>query len=275
MRILYSLLKNKRKGENSLRLKASITVESALVLPLFFLTITVLAGMLDLYRTGILIQSALCEGAKELGMYAYCRDGEAGSPVGIVDSSVCAVYGAWKVREKLKGEQLSGIQGGINGISLLGSKWENGIIILHASFFYKSPVSFLQMFPVKIEICGQARAWTGYHGETYGGERTEELVYITDFESVYHTSEECTHLELTVHSVSPDSIGTRRNIYGEEYYPCERCADSEETGAYVYITDTGNKYHTDAACGGVIRHVKAVKKSEIQNLQPCNRCGGN
>lgn len=269
------MLKDKRKEENSLRLKASLTVESALVLPLFFLTIMVLAGMLDLYRIGILIQASLCEGAKELGMYAYCREGDTNSPVGIVDNSVCAAYGAGKIREKLKGEQLSGVQGGINGITLLGSKLENDIIILKASFFYKSPVSFLRMFPVKIEICGQARTWTGYQGNTYGAERTEELVYITDFESVYHTSGECTHLEIEIHRVSMEGIDTRRNVYGESYYPCERCVSNGEAEDGVYITDTGNRYHNDAQCGGVIRHVQAVKKSEVQNLEPCIRCGGS
>ena len=56
--------------------KGSITVESAFILPLFFFAITMIAGMLDLYHTTVLVQTALCEGAKELGMYAYCISGD-------------------------------------------------------------------------------------------------------------------------------------------------------------------------------------------------------
>lgn len=272
---LYSVSKIKSKEETSLQLKASLTVESALILPLFFLTITVLIGILDLYRIGILIQSSLCEGAKELGMYAYCREGDTSSPIGIVDGGSCVAYGTQKVRQKLKGEQLLGIQGGINGITLFGSGLENGIVVLKASFFYRSPISFFKMFPIKIEICGQARAWTGYQGEVYGTETEEELVYITEWESVCHTDRECTYLNLAVCGVSLSDMDNRRNKYGERYLPCERCVDSKEQNGFVYITETGNRYHSDAGCGGIIRHVKTVKKSELQNLKLCSRCGGS
>ena len=56
------------KEENSLQQKASLTVECAFVLPFFFLTVVMITGMLDLYRISTLIQTAMCEGAKELGM---------------------------------------------------------------------------------------------------------------------------------------------------------------------------------------------------------------
>lgn len=274
MENLYGVSKKKNKEENSLQLRASLTVESALILPLFFLTITILAGMLDLYRIGILIQSALCEGAKELGMYAYCKEEDTGSPVGRVDNAVCMLYGTQKMREKLKGEYLSGIRGKINGITLSGSGVEKNIVTLKASFNYQSPFALFKMFPVKVEFCGQARAWTGYQDERYGSESSDEMVYITEFESVYHTAGDCTYLELAVHGVPSPGIESRKNVYGEFYKPCERCTKGEKVNRRVYITDTGNRYHNLAQCGGISRYVKTVKKSEVQNLEPCIRCGG-
>lgn len=75
-------LEKKNKEESSLQQKkASLTVESAFILPLFFLVVVVITGMLDLYRISALIQTAMCEGAKELGMYAYCGPEDHNSPV--------------------------------------------------------------------------------------------------------------------------------------------------------------------------------------------------
>ena len=62
--------KKQKKEVRVLRQKASLTVECAVVLPLFFFAVVILAGLLDSYRITTVIQSALCESAKELGMYA-------------------------------------------------------------------------------------------------------------------------------------------------------------------------------------------------------------
>ena len=128
----------KKKEESSLQQKkASLTVESAFILPLFFLAIVVITGMLDLYRISTLIQTAMCEGAKELGMYAYCGPEDQNSPVGVVQDGICVAYGTRKIKECLQSERLSGIQGGVNRITLLGSGYANDIVSLKAYLSYK------------------------------------------------------------------------------------------------------------------------------------------
>ena len=143
----------KKKEESSLQQKkASLTVESAFILPLFFLAIVVITGMLDLYRISTLIQTAMCEGAKELGMYAYCGPEDQNSPVGVVQDGICVAYGTRKIKACLQSERLSGIQGGVNGITLLGSGYTNDIVSLKASFSYKIPSGLFQLFPVRISV---------------------------------------------------------------------------------------------------------------------------
>lgn len=80
MGVLSAAQNHRRKEDGSLRYKGSLTVESAFVLPLFFFLITILTCALDLYRISTLIQTSLCEGAKELGMYAYCTEEDSSSP---------------------------------------------------------------------------------------------------------------------------------------------------------------------------------------------------
>ena len=93
MALLLKAQQNKRKEGGSLRHKGSLTVESAFILPLFFLLITAFICILDLYRICTLVQTSLCEGAKELGMYAYCREEKSSSPGW--SRNRCSVYRLW------------------------------------------------------------------------------------------------------------------------------------------------------------------------------------
>ena len=264
----------KIKEESSLQKKASLTVESAFVLPFFFIAVVLIAGMLDLYRIFVLVQTSLCEGAKELGMYAYCSPEDTQSSVGIVNDGICAAYGSRKIRERLEGEALSGIKGGIKGIQLLGSNYRDDIVLLRASFFYHVPSGVFQIFPVFVKVEGQARAWKGFQGKLYGNSEDNEMVYITDWESVYHTSESCTHLNLSVEAVALWHAQSARNQYGERYHACESCIGQGTAHGMVYITSTGTAYHSNAQCGGIKRNVRMVKKSETEALHACERCGG-
>lgn len=265
--------KKQRKGVEVLRQKASLTVECAVVLPLFFFAMIILAGLLDLYRTTTMIQSILCESAKELGMYAYCNEEDTQSPVGTVSNCICQIYAKKKIKEELADENLLGIMGGVNGIKLSQSSYENGMISLKAFFFYQAPFTRFQTFPVRIQVQGQARAWIGYTSkeELF---QTEEMVYVTDWESVYHTSASCSHLRLSVQGMSSSEAEQKKNIYGGKYHGCERCMEAGEKPEIVYITPMGNRYHKDKTCGGLTRHVKLVKKSQAQHLNICERCGG-
>ncbi len=264
--------KRKKKEVQVLRQKASLTVECAVILPLFFFAMVVLASLIDLYRTTTMLQSSLCESAKELGMYAYCQE-EGQSPVGVVENGVCQIYAKRKIKENFRNENLIGIVGGVQGINLMQSSYENGMISLKASFLYQTPFVLFQNFPVRIQIQGQARAWIGYTPKEEVIQ-TEEMVYITDWESVYHTDASCTHLQLSIQSMPYAEAEQRKNIYNEKYHRCERCMKTGEKPGIVYVTPMGNRYHKDKECGGLKRHVKMIKKSQANHLKKCERCGG-
>lgn len=55
--------------------KASLTVEAAMVLPLFFLTMVTMISFMDLYKLQTEHLSKLCQNAKDAGMYAYAVSG--------------------------------------------------------------------------------------------------------------------------------------------------------------------------------------------------------
>lgn len=84
---------NRRSGHSSEKTslcasfirKASIAVETALVLPLFFLGMVTLISFMDIYKMQSEHLHALCEQAKEAGMYAYMLDGKGPDELTIPD----------------------------------------------------------------------------------------------------------------------------------------------------------------------------------------------
>ena len=89
-------------------------------------------------------------------MYAYCREEDSNSPVGVVTDGVCIAYGTGKVREALEHENLTGIQGGINGFVFIGSGFQDDTVTLKVSFLYTGPGGLFRIFPARIQLLGQA-----------------------------------------------------------------------------------------------------------------------
>ena len=71
-----------------------LTVEAALVIPLFLLGICTLLGIMDLYRVQALVKTSLHQSVQELGMYASVESGDSGvnTPTGVLSSGVCIAY---------------------------------------------------------------------------------------------------------------------------------------------------------------------------------------
>lgn len=253
-------------GKRRQRIRAVLTVEAALVMPLFMMGICTLLGMIDLYRVQALVKTSLHQSAQELGMYASVEKGDSGvsTPVGILSSGVCIAYA--KAHLPDLGEYTS--------VSLVGSRYEDHKIQLKATVMYKLPFSILPMSEIKVTNSSIVHAWTGYDQENTEdeGEGEGEMVYVTEYESVYHTSPHCTHLDLSVHQGIKTQVEQQKNEYGGKYHACERCGGDS---ALVYYTEKGDCYHSQASCSGLKRTVRLVEKFEIQAYTQCERCRGN
>ena len=63
-----------------------------------------------------------------------------------------------------------------------------------------------------------------------------------------------------------------RNENGEKYHKCELCADKINKFERVYITNYGNKYHTDLNCSGIKRTIEMVRLSDVEGKGACSKC---
>lgn len=246
-----------------LKRKAVLTIEAAVVIPVFLLVAVSILGIMDLYRIQSVIRTSLHESAMELGMYACAQEYEQDSPVGVISSVVCAGYAQSRLPEF----------GNHVKVSLFGSSFRTDTIYLRAQITYQIPISLIPLPPLHVTNSSTVHSWTGRGAaeiEAASG-TSNTMVYITENESVYHTSPACTHLELAIHQGNEDEISSMRNAYGQKYHVCEKCGSSG-TQTTIYYTEKGNSYHNSASCSGLKRSVKMVMLSEAEHLPKCERC---
>lgn len=132
------------------------------------------------------------------------------------------------------------------------------------------------LFPgVKIACRGRVRAWTGRTAKETDRDLWDEknkLVYVTEHESVYHTTSRCSHLSLSICQVSFFSIKHLRNKEGKRYQACDKCVGSGGKYPGVYITEQGDCYHNSLECSGLTRNVRLERLNSLGNLECCIRC---
>ena len=151
-----------------------------------------------------------------------------------------------------------------------GSEW----IDLISSVKPEIHFSALPFLPVRTEARARVRAWTGFSASDFqsgeGENGSAETVYVTDYESVYHTHEDCSHLDLTVIKTDTASVGSLRNAYGKRYKKCEGFPPGY-TGT-VYVSAKGDCYYPSPDYAGLSRHVHIVSSEDTGGLPLCSRC---
>lgn len=264
----------------------SLTVEAALAMPVF---VTALAGLLcvgQIFYLQTRIQTAMEQTGEELAAYYYAvkswkESGEEGKHGlesilgGFLEGISSAVFAQGRIRERV-GEDIldhSMIEDGSAGLSMAGSSLfqEDDRVDLTVSYKIKIPyLDFLK--PITVTQRCVRRAWTGRGG----GEGTEEeIVYITDTGTVYHTMIDCTYLKPSLEEIGYDDVEERRNESGETFSPCEKCTSAGGgPPMVVYITKYGNRYHFSVICTALTRGIRSVRKSEVAGMPLCSKCGG-
>lgn len=270
----------------------SMTLEAAILLPLFlFFMITILSLMDMLYFYGILEQR-LHQIAKKMAVYAPAtglaaevlagntEDNEINADSGDIGSIAATILGEQYVKNNLINGLIqqelrsSGVVGKSEGLNFLYSRimTEGDLIDLVVSYEIEPQNNFffLPAYPV-LNRC-RVRAWTGY--EVASGDENdagERMVYITETGTVFHLTKTCTYLDLSIRSVANGELDLYRNQSGGIYAACELCGDGE--AEIYFITDYGECYHTSLTCSGLKRTITEVPISQVGDKSACSRCG--
>lgn len=243
--------------------RGSITVEAALVMPIFMFALIAFLYFFQLFTLQEQIQESITRVSKQASQYGYVyRYLQEASKDKKEDNEASKEKDASKEKEVSKEKDTSKakkvvqgfidgtlfrtkfledmgdntndtcIMGGINGISFLESsfmKQEDNIEIV-AIYEVKIPVLFFQLRPFTVVQRVHSRAFVGESLVEEGGDSNEEkddekdtYVYITKTGKVYHKNCNCTYLKVKLTSVLGKDIASKRNDSGAIYYPCESC----------------------------------------------------
>ena len=252
----------------------SMTVESAMVVPLFIFCVLDLMFGIQVVETQSRINAALHETGSEICSYGYAIErGLGDAPAGIVSEA----YAIGSVAHHLGSgvDKRGGILGGRVGLVYGGTEVmkDGGIVNLKIRYLLRFPVD-LHLRPFMLGTSFYGHAWVGYDGSGSLPDSSDDdpIVYITPTGTVYHRSYDCRHLHPSVKSISSAAVDGMRNSDGSKYYPCEVCGGGSGIGT-VFITNSGNRYHSDLMCPGIKRNIIAIHLSEVGGRAPCSLCG--
>jgi len=288
---------------NKTEIKASLTVEASLVLPVFLFFFVVFLYFIQIFITQEKLQQAITDTGLAMARAAYIysdfKDVDEAKNFDdsileeeirndlrdILNAAVDENMVKYAVKNRLKVDRFnqSCIVGGFDGINFDDSKiLRDGIHIdIVARYRIRIPIRFFGLFENDMVQRVRLRGWIGFKipalyrvSDDNDEEYKEKTVYVTESGAVYHMDRNCSHIKLSVKAINGTPTW-QRNKSGSKYLPCEFCIkhNNSDNGTY-YITSYGDRYHAREDCPGIKRTVREVPLSDVEHLSPCKRCGG-
>ncbi len=256
---------------------ASVTIEAAMVMPLFLFFFCNILMMFDMLRMQCNLEAALHQTGNRICLGIY-EERNLTSGESAVESIGSAIYAGMAVREYLKNESDVPfcVTNGADGVSLLQSQVcvHGDQVDLLASYQVHPMFAVPGFTDFALEQRYFGHAWTGYDisgGHEEAAEK-ERYVFVTEEGSVYHTDIRCSYLNPSIRCVSLQDVQSLRSKDRSKYYACDCCKGI--TRGNVYITDYGVRYHASITCPGLKRTIYTVPLSQVEGiLPPCSRCG--
>ena len=249
------------RKRNRKRFDGSITVEAALVLPLFlFFGMALLAPIrwLDTQRQ---IQTVTERLGEDLSKNGYSGEN-------MLSDAAAGLWLYGKVRSYA------------DSVRILKSSVIDEQGNVHLELTYREPIPFFfeKINGVTMHVSVKRRAWTGLAGKltVHGsdGEQGEEMVYVTPEGKRYHRYRDCSYLVNLCKAVSMEELDHYRNNDGKIFYLCSHCGFESNTQNIVYITTWGVRYHYDRSCAAMSSYFRKVPLREVVDWGECSVCAG-
>jgi len=255
---------------------ASITVEAALILPLFLIFTMQILSVFEMMSVYSRMEKAVSETAAETAMLLYAF----GEPENSRETSflLSETFIREEIIRKAGAERINNsvISGGIAGLHLfrsdIGVNGEDVKIVL--TYRVKPWFSFCGIGKMTLVNHATVKAWNGFErkGTEENGEQSQ-TVYVTQTGDTYHLYRDCTYLKADSRSVTKAELKNSRNANGGIYYPCKLC-NKNDTGKneIYYISVWGTAYHSDRNCTALEKGVTAIPVKDAGQRHLCSKC---
>lgn len=209
--------------------RASLAVETALVLPLFFMGMVTMISFMDIYKIQTEHLTQLCEKAKQTGMYAYSGGNTVSGDITLPDIYSYEPIGGLiplprvVMFNRIKIHPWTGVDQQDNFDAGDSENMEKMVYVTETgSVYHKNPdCSYLNVS--LNQVSGAiVKNMKNQYGEHYTacetcsrGQDPAGVVYITGQGNRYHNLESCSGLKRTVRLVKESEA--------EDLKPCSRC----------------------------------------------------
>lgn len=200
--------------------RASLAVETALVLPMFFLGMVTMISFMDIYKLQTEHLVKLCENAKRAGMYAYVLEGSGQREItlpdiysyepvgGLIPLSGVLMHNSVKVHA-WTGEEYGAFQDGEK------EKTEEMVYVAESgTVYHKNPGCSYLSLSVSQASGSRISSMRNSYGEKYAAcetcsrnQKPAGSVYVTATGNRYHNLETCSGLKRTVRLVKHSCTG--------------------------------------------------------------------
>lgn len=219
------------------RQKGSATVETALALPLFLLTVLMLLSPVDMMRTYIQTQEKLYEQTKQAAVYG----GAAGNFTISASKKDCVeFYKIYRISPAVRGP---GFQSFLTANHCVAHIW-NG--------YDNSGVFETEDDPAYVYV---TESGTVYHRRRSCKHLNVTIMEISPTELSTARSEDG-----SIYRPCPDCA--------------KGMSQNELAGNVLYIAPYGIKYHLRITCSDLKRTVFVVPFAQVKGKRPCSECGG-
>ena len=199
--------------------KASLAVETALVLPIFFLGLITMISFMDIYKVQTEHLQNLCEKAKEAGMYAYVLEGSGQKEITLPDVYAYEPVGTWIPLAKVWMHNTVKVHTwtGADKSEFKKEQYEPEAMVYvteSGSVYHKKPgCRYLNVSISQVAGSGISGRRNSY-GEKYSpcetcsrNQHPSGTVYITSSGNRYHNLATCSGLKRTVRLVKESELG--------------------------------------------------------------------
>lgn len=271
-------------------LSGSMTVEAAVVLPLFIFFMMNILFVLDMIRFQSNMTAALQQAGNRVCEYAFYTEyadiggQNVSSMIGSADNSAASAVSAGLSETFVRG-QVNAYLGNMRRhscldgpISYIGSDIMSGsdgdTVRIVASYRVRPFFRVMGVPDFQMQNRYYGHAWTGYDVEhaTEDSDDTDMIVYVTQYGTVFHRNRSCTYLNPSVSYMPAAVRESARNRSGGKYYRCPICKPASYGSCLV--TRDGDRYHSRASCPALKRTVRSIPLSEaVGHYAPCSKCG--
>lgn len=275
--------------KNGVYIKASATVEAALVMPLYIYAVMAVTYMMQIYQIRLEVDAALYNALREQNKYNYLnyvqkekQNDEIINEKDInINDTIVGSLSLHSVLIKNLGSEYAkehNIKGGNYGIKIICYSYDSSTIQAAAEYSVKNPFDIFGIGYIKVVQEFTYEVWLGekYAGD-YGKDKDNtDSVFITRTGTVYHKTRNCLALNIDVKMVDFSQINNYRNKNGSIYYPCIKCKKyndkNESSYEYVYVTDYGVRYHQDENCSEINRTIIEISRNKVTGMRACRLC---